>query len=436
MSGRYLVVGLRRSGIAACEAIARVWPGSEILAADAGPTSTSPGSCRSASKPRLGGALAGVDGLTALVKSPGVPGEAAQVAAARAAGVPVWSEVELAARMMPDNPIAGVTGTNGKTTTTHLLGAMMREGGIEAEVAGNVGRALTELPGRIAAGDVDRVRALELPARGHRPLPLPGRGDPERHARPPRPARSMEGYLRCKLRILENQVAGDIAVLNGDDPVLRGAALPGGGRRTWFSAGRSGRLDWEHARLRGRHNLENAVAAAAAARAAGVGEAAVNAALRTFDPPPHRLQPVAAARGVEWVNDSKATNPDATVKALTAFDRGVHLILGGSIKGGSYAEMAAAIAAGPVTRSYLIGASADAIAAALDAAGAAYVRCGTLERAVAAASAVAVAGDTVLLSPACASFDQFRDYEQRGERFAELARAAAEYGSDPVYSCR
>jgi UDP-N-acetylmuramoylalanine--D-glutamate ligase len=426
VSGRYLVVGLRRSGIAACEAIARVWPGSEILAADAGTDLDVSRLEALGIEPRLGGALAAVDGLTALVKSPGVPGEAAQVAAARSAGVPVWSEVELAARMMPENPIAGVTGTNGKTTTTHLLGAMMREGGIETEVAGNVGRALTELPGRIAPAtwiacelssfqleDIDRFRCRVAVILNVTPDHL------DRHG-------SMEGYLRCKLRILENQVAGDTAVLNGDDPVLRGAALPGAGRRTWFSAGDPGGLDWEHARLRGRHNLENAVAAAAAARAAGAGEAAVNAALRTFDPPPHRLQPVAAARGVEWVNDSKATNPDATVKALTAFDRGVHLILGGSIKGGSYAEMAAAIAAGPVTSSYLIGASADAIAAALDAAGAAYVRCGTLERAVAAASAVAVAGDTVLLSPACASFDQFRDYEQRGERFAELARAAAE----------
>jgi UDP-N-acetylmuramoylalanine--D-glutamate ligase len=426
VSGRYLVVGLRRSGIAACEAIARVWPGAEILAADSGAGLDVSRLSALGIEPRLGGELAPVDGLTALVKSPGVPGEAPQVAAARAAGVPVWSEVELAARMMPENPIAGVTGTNGKTTTTHLLGAMMRAGGIETEVAGNVGRALTELAGRVAAGtwiacelssfqleDIDRFRCRVAVILNVTPDHL------DRHG-------GMEEYVRCKLRILENQVAGDTAVLNGDDPVLRAADLPGAGTRAWFSAGEPGPLDWEHARLRGQHNLENAVAAAAAARAVGARDAAVNAALRGFDPPPHRLQPVAAARGVEWVNDSKATNPDATVKALTAFAGGVHLILGGSLKGGSFAGMAAAIAAGPVARSYLIGASADAIAAALDAAGAGYVQCGTLERAVAEASAAAAAGDTVLLSPACASFDQFRDYEQRGERFAELARAAAE----------
>ena len=426
MSGRYLVVGLGRSGIAACEAIARVWPGSEILAADSGTDLDVSRLSPIGIDPRLGGELAPVQGLTALVKSPGVPAEAPQVAAARAAGVPVWSEVELAARMMPENPIAGVTGTNGKTTTTHLLGAMLRAGGITTEVAGNVGRALTELPGRVAAGtwiacelssfqleDIDRFRCRVAVILNVTPDHL------DRHG-------SMGEYVRCKLRILENQVAGDTAVLNGDDPVLRGADLPGAGTRDWFSTSEPGPLDWEHARLRGQHNLENAVAAAVAARAVGVGDAAVNAALRDFDPPPHRLQPVAAARGVEWVNDSKATNPDATVKALTAFDGGVHLILGGSLKGGSFAGMAAAIAAGPVTRSYLIGASADAIAAALDAAGAGYRQCGTLERAVAEASAAAAAGDTVLLSPACASFDQFRDYEQRGERFAELARAAAE----------
>ena len=142
---------------------------------------------------RLGADVVPVAGLTALVKSPGVPGEVPQVAAARAAGVPVWSEVELAARMLPENPIAGVTGTNGKTTTTHLLGAMLAAGGRECEVAGNVGRPLSELAGRVAPHDVDRLRALELPARGHRPAALPRRGDAERDARPPRPARDPGG---------------------------------------------------------------------------------------------------------------------------------------------------------------------------------------------------------------------------------------------------
>ena len=424
MSGRYLVAGLRRSGIGACEAIARVWPDAEILAADAGTDMDVSRLEALGIEARLGVDVAPVEGLTALVKSPGIPREAAQVAAARAAGVPVWSEVELAARMMPENPIAGVTGTNGKTTTTQLVGAMLQAGGLDAEVAGNVGRPLTDLPGRVPAAtwiacelssfqleDIDTLRCRTAVILNLTPDHL------DRHG-------TMEEYLRCKLRIFENQVAGDTAVLNGDVPALRSAEVPGAGERVLFSASDPGSLDWEHARLRGQHNLENAVAAAAVARAAGVDDAAVNAALRAFDPPPHRLQPVAAAGGVEWVNDSKATNPDAVVKALTAFDRGVHLILGGSLKGSSYSELAAAVAAGPVVRSYLIGASADAIAAALDAAGAPYVRCGALERAVAEASAAAASGDTVLLSPACASFDQFRDYEERGERFAELARAA------------
>jgi UDP-N-acetylmuramoylalanine--D-glutamate ligase len=424
VSGRYLVVGLRRSGIAACEAIARVWPGAEIVAADSRTDVDVSALEALGIESRLGGELVPVDRLTALVKSPGVPGEIPQVAAARAAGVPVWSEVELAARML-GNPIAGVTGTNGKTTTTHLVGAMLRAGGLECEVAGNVGRPLSELAGRIGDNiwiacelssfqleDIDRLRCRVAVVLNLSPDHL------DRHG-------SMDAYVRCKLRILENQVAGDTAVLNGDDPMLRAAALPGGGERVWFTGADRGAIDWEHARLRGEHNLENALAAAAAARAAGVSAEAIDAALREFDPPPHRLETVASGGGVEWVNDSKATNPDATIKALTAFDAGLHLILGGSLKGASFDALAQAVAAGPVVCSYLIGASADALAAALGAAGAPHRRCETLERAVQAAAARAKPGDTVLLSPACASFDQFRDYEHRGERFRELARAAA-----------
>jgi UDP-N-acetylmuramoylalanine--D-glutamate ligase len=425
VSGRFLVVGLRRSGLAACEAIARVWPDAEVVAADAATDVDVERLAALGIEHRLGGEVVPVAGLTALVKSPGVPGEVPQVAAARAAGVPVWSEVELAARMLPENPIAGVTGTNGKTTTTELLGAMLRAGGIDCEVAGNVGRALSELPGRIPPGawiacelssfqleDIDRLRCRIAVILNVTPDHL------DRHG-------GMPEYAASKLRILENQTAADTAVLNADDAVLREASLPGAGRRVWFTAAGRDSIDWEHAGLRGEHNLENALAAAAAARAAGVPGVAIDEALRTFVPPPHRLEPVAASGGVEWVNDSKATNPDATVKALTAFDHGVRLILGGSLKGGSFAPLAEAVAAGPVACAYLIGAAEDALADALAAAGAPHRRCGTLERAVAAASGDARPGDTVLLSPACASFDQFRDYEHRGARFRELARAAA-----------
>ena len=227
MSGRYLVVGLRRSGLAACEAIARVWPGAEVIATDASADVDTARLDALGIEHRLGAEVVPVAGLTALVKSPGVPGEVPQVAAARAAGVPVWSEVELAARMLPDNPIAGVTGTNGKTTTTHLLGAMLTAGGLECEVAGNVGRPLSELAGRVAAQtwiacelssfqleDIDRLRCRVAVILNVTPDHL------DRH-------RSLAEYTRCKLRILENQGEGDTAVLNGDDAVLRAEALPG-----------------------------------------------------------------------------------------------------------------------------------------------------------------------------------------------------------------
>jgi UDP-N-acetylmuramoylalanine--D-glutamate ligase len=425
VSDRYLVVGLRRSGLAACAAIRRVWPDAEVVATDADATTDVTALDGLGVEVHVGPEPLPVDGLRALVKSPGVPGEAPQVAAARAAGVPVWGEVELAARMLPRNPIAGVTGTNGKTTTTHLVGAMLAAGGLRCEVAGNVGRPITDLAGRLGPDawiacelssfqleDIDTLRCRVALLLNVTPDHL------DRHG-------SFDAYLAAKLRVFENQGAGDTAVLNGDDPVQGAATVPGRGRRVWFSRADAGSIDWEHARLRGDHNLENALGAAAVARAAGVADSAIDAALRTFDPPPHRLETVAAAGGVEWVNDSKATNPDATVKALTAFSGGVHLILGGSLKGASFAALAAAVASGPVTQAYLIGAAADALAEALAAAGAPYRRSQTLERAVAEAAAAARSGDTVLLSPACASFDQFRDYEHRGARFAELARAAA-----------
>jgi UDP-N-acetylmuramoylalanine--D-glutamate ligase len=421
---RYLVVGLARSGVAVCEAIRRVWPGAEVLAADSR-ADIEVGRLRALGvEPVLGGDVVPVDGLSAVVKSPGVPAQAEQVKAARDAGVPVWSEVELAARMLP-NPIAGVTGTNGKTTTTHLLGAMLAAGGLPCEVAGNVGRPLSSLAGVVDPGawiacelssfqleDIDTLRCRVAAILNLTPDHL------DRHG-------TVDEYLRCKLRIFENQLPGDVAVVNADDPVLRDAELPGRGERVAVTRNDAGSIDWEHAGLRGDHNLENALIAAAAARGAGVGAGDIDRALREFSPLPHRLEPVAHGHGVDYVNDSKATNPDATASALTAFTEGVHLILGGSLKGSDFSGLAGAVAAGPVARVYLIGQAADAIAAALDAVGVAYERPGTLDAAVNAATAAAAPGDTVLLSPACASFDQFRDYEDRGETFRRLAQEAA-----------
>ena len=422
-----LVAGLARSGLAACEAIARVWPGTRVLGADADPAADRGRLLAAGGEPVKWGDDAMLEGVQAVIKSPGIPGQAPPLARARDRGVPIWSEVELAARMLP-NPIAGVTGTNGKTTTVELLGAMLRESGTAVEVAGNVGRPLSELAGRVDPAswiacelssfqleDMDTLRCRVAVVLNITPDHL------DRHG-------TMAEYARCKLRILENQRAGDTAVLNGDDALLRSSELPGEGRRVWISQRDREAIDWDHAALRGSHNLANALAATAAARAAGATAEACDRALRGFRPPPHRMELVAESGGVAYVNDSKATNPEAAAAALTAYGSGVRLILGGSLKGGDFTDLAAAIARGPVASVYLIGAAADPIGAALAAAGIDAERCETLERAVRAAAAAAVPGDTVLLSPACASFDQFRNYEHRGERFRQIVGEVVDGG--------
>jgi UDP-N-acetylmuramoylalanine--D-glutamate ligase len=424
VSDRFVVVGLQRSGLAACEAIRRVLPDAYVVAVDSSPDVDVSRLSALGVETVLGKDEVRVTGATALVKSPGVPGGAPVVARARAEGVPVWSEVELAARLL-ENPIVGVTGTNGKTTTTELVGAMLREGGVRTEVAGNIGRALSELPGRIDPDawvvcelssfqleDIDTLRCRVAVVLNVTPDHL------DRHG-------TLDAYTAAKLRILENQTAEDTAVLNGDDPVLQAAELPGLGRREWFRSSQSDRVDWEHAGIRGVHNLENALAAACAAEAVGVPREARDRALREFRPPPHRLETVAQRGGVAFVDDSKATNPEAAIKALTAFDHGVRLILGGSLKGASFAELARAVAEGPVVSVDVCGEAGGEISKALDAAGVAHRRHARLAEAVAAAAAIAEPGDTVLLSPACASFDEFRDYAHRGDTFRELALEVA-----------
>jgi UDP-N-acetylmuramoylalanine--D-glutamate ligase len=410
---RVLVVGLARSGEAA--ALALVRRGVAVVAADRD-DALDAGRLREAGvEVRLGAddpaLLVGVD---LLVKSPGVPTEAPIVAAARERGLPVWSEVELGARLLP-NPILGVTGTNGKTTTTELLGAVFRAAGRPVEVAGNVGRPLTGLDRSIAEDawvvcelssfqleDVDRFHASIGVLLNVTPDHL------DRHG-------SLEHYRAAKLRIFENQTEEDTAV------VPRGfGAVPGRARRVEFDAGDELPAD---PAIPGGHNRENAAAATAAARAARIGDDAIAQALRTFPGVPHRLELVRELDGVRFVNDSKATNPEAAERALSAYDGGLRLILGGSRKGTPFGRLARAARERAVRRAYLIGESAGELAAALGAEGVPFAESGDLAAAVRAARDDAEPGDVVLLSPACASFDQFRDFEDRGDRFRALVEA-------------
>ncbi len=387
---RVLVLGLARSGRAA-KAVLEA-NGIEVVVAD-----------RTLGNDAELGLL---DGIDALVKSPGVPGEIPLVAEARERGIPVWSEVELASRYL-QSPIVGVTGTNGKTTTTELLGAMLG-----ARTGGNVGTALSELEGEVGADDwivcelssfqledIDTFKPRIAVLLNLEPDHL------DRHG-------TFEGYRAAKLRVFENQTEDDIAI------VPRGfGPIPGAGRRIEFSA--EDELPAEPL-IPGAHNRENAAAATAAARAAGLGDEEIAAALRTFPGVPHRLELVAQINGVRWVNDSKATNTAAARRALTAFDAPLHLILGGSLKGERFDAFAQDVARANVVIAYLIGEAAEPLSEDLAYAGVPFLLAVTLDRAVAEAASAAQPGELVLLSPACASYDQFRDYEHRGEEFRRL----------------
>jgi UDP-N-acetylmuramoylalanine--D-glutamate ligase len=345
-----------------------------------------------------------LEGADVIVKSPGVPRANALVRAAR---IPIWSEVELGYRLLP-NPLLGVTGTNGKTTTVEWLGAMFRAAGREVAVAGNVGRALTAVEAPADAWIVCELSSFQLedidelrPRVGVLINLEPDHLD--RHG-------TFEAYRDAKLRIFERQRAEDTAV------VPRGFG-PVGGRARRVEFGAADGLPAEP-ELPGAHNRENAAAATAAARVAGLPEEAIAEALRTFAGVPHRLELVAELGGVRYVNDSKATNTAAARRALAAYDVPLHVILGGSRKGESFDELAAEVHG----RAYLIGETADELAEALDRAAVPYRGCGDLAVAVAAAAQAARPGEVVLLSPACASYDQFQDYEQRGEEFRRLVQ--------------
>jgi UDP-N-acetylmuramoylalanine--D-glutamate ligase len=342
-----------------------------------------------------------LDGIDVLVKSPGVPGDRPLVLAARERGIPVWSEVELGYRRLAPTgtKFVGVTGTNGKSTTAALIGAMFDAAGREVAVAGNIGVALTTIEhadwvvcelSSFQLEDVHEFSCDVAVLLNLEPDHL------DRYA-------GFDEYRAAKLRIFER---ARVKI------VPRGLGLGG----IEFSADDA--LPAEPL-IRGAHNRENAAAATAAARAAGIGDDAIAKALNSFPGIPHRLELVGERGGVRFVNDSKATNVAAALRGLAAYaDEPVHLILGGSPKGENFAPLAAAI--GPNVRSvHLIGAEGPRIGELVDG-----DVDGTLDAAVAHAETLAEPGDVILLSPACASYDQFANFEERGDAFRALAQRA------------
>jgi UDP-N-acetylmuramoylalanine--D-glutamate ligase len=348
--------------------------------------------------------------------------------------VKVIGEVELAAPFLKGRTI-GVTGTNGKTTTTSLIGHILRAAGLETQVGGNIGTPVTAM---IASSHEGGWNVLELSSfqletihdfHAYVGLALNvTQNHLDRH-------HNFENYAAAKARLFRNMTAGDFAILNADDPVTAGYAKQTAATVEWFSGTHKvergahlcgdklvldGKLLMEAGEipLRGRHNVENVLAASIAAARAGVKSDAIAAAVRTFQAVEHRLEFVRQVNGIDFYNDSKATSVDATLKALDAFPGGLWVILGGKDKGLDFSALREPLAK-KAHAALLIGAAAPKLAGQLRGA-VPLVESGTLEAAIRYGYRNGRAGDTVLLAPACASFDQFRSFEHRGEVFKEI----------------
>ncbi len=411
--GPYLVAGLARSGTAA--ALALRARGEEVIGCDAGAPDAAGRLSEAGVEVHLdasGDVLAAR--VRTLIKSPGVPQDAPVVVAARNRGIPVLGELELAWRLVP-NEFVAVTGTNGKTTTTEWIGHIHREAGLPVAVVGNVGTAASSLvdglpPEATVVCEASSFQLEDTEAFSPEVAVLLNL-HPDHLDRHP----SYDDYVAAKLRIFANQSPADIAVVPAD---LGIEELGGRGRRVLFGSGPEARLS-DRISLPGEHNRQNAMAAAAVCLARGVDPEAVAAGLRTFRGVGHRLELVAEIDGVAWVNDSKATNVASTLVALRAFPGGVHLIAGGRGKQQDFSALAPLVAE-RCRAVYLIGEAAAELAGALERTGVPVRDVGDLERAVARARAAAMEGDVVLLSPACASYDQYRDFEARGDHFRSL----------------
>jgi UDP-N-acetylmuramoylalanine--D-glutamate ligase len=376
-----------------------------------------------------------------IVVSPGVPSDQPQLQHARSLGIPVIGEVELAFRFLQGKVLA-ITGSNGKTTTTTLVGEILSQSGKKTLVGGNIGTPVISLAGKSTPDSlvVLEISSFQLESiQQFRPWIAailnitPDHLD--RH-------HTFEAYVNAKLRIFENQQPADFAVLNADDPVCVGLKDKIKSAVLWFSRKervengaylmgdqimfrRNGQeqavLSRSDIQLKGEHNLENVLAAVTMAMVAGSKPEQAREAVKEFRAVEHRLELVASVNGVTFYNDSKATNVDATVKALESFPGNIHIILGGKDKGSDYSVLNPLLRE-RVKRVYLIGAAADKIASQVQGA-AELVRSNTLDRAVRQAFDGAKPGDIVLLAPACASFDQFENYEQRGRVFKELVHS-------------
>ncbi len=406
--GPFLVVGLARSGVAALQALRE--RGLDAAGVDSGtPAVDLPGVHLGTDGVDL------LDGVRTVVKSPGVPHDAAVIEAARKQGIELMGELELAWRLLP-NPFVAVTGTNGKTTTVSLLGHVFGARGV---VAGNVGTALSTLrvdEDTVVLAETSSFQLEDTTAFAPDVAALINITSDhlDRHG-------TFDAYREAKLQAFARQTADQVAVIPD------GFTVPGEARRIRFGGAptadlrlHDGALLWhgEHLvaadeiRLRGPHNLQNAMVAAAVALARGIDPVP---GLRTFAGVPHRLEEVATVDGVLYVNDSKATNVDSTLVALRSFPSGVRLILGGRGKGQDFAPLRPLVAE-RCASVHLIGEDAERIGAAV---GTGHAD-GTLDRAVDHARSLSRPGDVVLLSPACASFDQFPDFEARGDHFRRI----------------
>ena len=446
---RVLVVGLARTG----EIVSRFAAGygAIVTATDEKPESEL---AATAEKVRKAGVQLELGGHSLelllekdlVVVSPGVPSNLPLLASARKAGAVVWSEVELAWRFLRGKLVA-ITGSNGKTTTTALTAHILRTAGINTLVGGNIGTPLLALVesstdssvtvAELSSFQLENVEAFR-PDIGVLLNLTPDHLD--RHA-------SFEQYVAAKARLFSNQLDRDCAILNADDPEVT-KRMPSRQQIFWFSrqkrvaAGaflQDGQIvfrreghevplaNCEEIPLRGEHNVENVLAACAAAYLAGADQAAIANGVKTFRGVEHRLEFVAEINDVEFFNDSKATNVAAAVKAIEAFPGPLIVILGGKDKGSPYTPLIAPLQQRART-AILIGAAASRIATDFGDA-VPYVHAETLDRAVQLATSAAQPGDTVLLAPACSSFDQFENYEQRGQVFKELVRLARERSS-------